>query len=160
MLSTADNDYLCRIGPGTPMGNLMRQYWVPAMLSRELPTPDSDPRRVMLLGEQLIGFRDSNGKVGLIQNHCPHRGASLFFGRNEEAGLRCVYHGWKFDTDGTCLDMPNEPAESDFKTKVKAVAYPTHERGGIIWAYLGPRTEPPPLPGRPVHLGRVNVIPS
>jgi nitrite reductase/ring-hydroxylating ferredoxin subunit len=100
----------------------------------------------MLLGEQLIGFRETSGKVGLLQNNCPHRGASLFFGRNEEEGLRCVYHGWKFAADGTCTDMPNEPAESDFRTKVKAVAYPTVERGGIIWAYLGPRSVPPPLP--------------
>src|SRR6516165_3177324 len=128
------------------MGNFMREYWVPAMLSSEVPTPDSDPLRVLLLGEQLIGFRDTNGKVGLIQNNCPHRGASLFFGRNEEAGLRCVYHGWKFGVDGHCIDRPNEPAESDFKSKVKAVAYPTQERGGIVWAYLGPRQTPPPLP--------------
>ncbi len=148
MLSKEDNELVTRVGPGTPMGNLMRQYWLPAMLSSELPSADSDPRRVMLLGEQLIAFRDSTGKVGLLQNNCPHRGASLFFGRNEELdpGLRCVYHGWKFATDGTCLDMPNEPAESDFRSKVRAVAYPTHERGGIVWAYMGPRQEPPPLP--------------
>jgi phthalate 4,5-dioxygenase oxygenase subunit len=146
MLSKEDNELVTRVGPGTPMGSLMRQYWLPAMLSSELPAPDSDPLRVLLLGEQLIAFRDSNGQVGLIQNNCPHRGASLFFGRNEESGLRCVYHGWKFAVDGTCVDMPNEPAESDFRSKVKAVAYPTRERGGIVWAYLGPRAEPPPLP--------------
>jgi phenylpropionate dioxygenase-like ring-hydroxylating dioxygenase large terminal subunit len=146
MLSKEDNDLVTRAGPGTPMGNLMREYWVPAMLSSELPAPDSDPVRVMLLGEKLIGFRDSNGDPGLIQNHCPHRGASLFFGRNEEAGLRCVYHGWKFAIDGTCVDMPNEPAESDFKSKVRAIAYPCRERGGIIWAYMGARQDPPPLP--------------
>jgi phenylpropionate dioxygenase-like ring-hydroxylating dioxygenase large terminal subunit len=146
MLKREDNELITRVGPGTPMGNLMREYWVPAMLSSELPGPDCDPVRVLLLGEQLIGFRDTNGKPGLIQNNCPHRGASLFFGRNEEAGLRCVYHGWKFDVDGYCIDMPNEPAESDFKQKVKAVAYPCKERGGIVWAYLGPRKEPPPMP--------------
>src|ERR671939_841225 len=146
MLSKTDNETVCRVGPGTPMGQLMRQYWVPALLSSELPGPDSDPVRVMLLGEKLIAFRDSNGQVGLIQNHCPHRGASLFFGRNEEGGLRCVYHGWKFSSDGTCVDMPNEPAESDFKHKVKATAYPPHERGGVVWTYMGPRQEPPPLP--------------
>jgi phenylpropionate dioxygenase-like ring-hydroxylating dioxygenase large terminal subunit len=100
----------------------------------------------MLLGEKLIAFRDSNGKIGLLQSNCPHRGASLFFGRNEEAGLRCVYHGWKFASDGTCLDMPNEPAESDFRTKVKATAYPCRERGGVVWAYMGPRATPPELP--------------
>jgi len=146
MLSKEDNELVTRVGPGTPMGNLMREYWVPAMLASELPAADCDPVRVMLLGEKLIGFRDSNGKPGLIQNHCPHRGASLFFGRNEEAGLRCVYHGWKFATDGTCLDMPNEPAESDFKHKVKATAYPCQERGGIVWAYMGSRQDPPSLP--------------
>jgi phenylpropionate dioxygenase-like ring-hydroxylating dioxygenase large terminal subunit len=146
MLSRQDNELVTRVGPGTPMGNLMRQYWVPAMLSSELPAPDSDPVRVMLLGEQLIAFRDTNNKIGLLQNNCPHRGASLFFGRNEEAGLRCVYHGWKFDVDGACVDMPNEPAESDFKQKVKATAYPTQERGGVVWAYMGSRTVPPPLP--------------
>jgi nitrite reductase/ring-hydroxylating ferredoxin subunit len=146
MLSKEDNELLTRVGPGTPMGQFMREYWVPAMLSSELPTPDSDLVRVLLLGERLIAFRDTNGQVGLIQNNCPHRGASLFFGRNEEAGLRCVYHGWKFDVDGTCVDMPNEPAESDFKHKVKATVYPTRERGGVVWAYLGPRRTPPELP--------------
>src|SRR5438067_2069925 len=146
MLKKEDNELITRVGPGTPMGKLMREYWVPAMLSSELPQADSDPVRVMLLGEQLIGFRDSNGKVGLLANNCPHRGASLFFGRNEESGLRCVYHGWKFDTAGSCIDMPNEPAESDFRTKVKAVNYPCRERGGIIWTYMGPRSDPPPLP--------------
>jgi phenylpropionate dioxygenase-like ring-hydroxylating dioxygenase large terminal subunit len=146
MLTREENEALCRIGPGTLMGGLMREYWVPAMLSSEVPTPDSDPLRVLLLGEQLIGFRDTNGTVGLIQNNCPHRGASLFFGRNEESGLRCVYHGWKFAADGTCVDMPNEPAESDFRSKVKAVAYPTEERNGIVWAYMGSRPTPPPLP--------------
>ena len=146
MLKQEDNELITRCGPGTPMGRLMREYWVPAMLSSELPGPDSDPVRVLLLSEQLIGFRDSNGKVGLVANNCPHRGASLFFGRNEESGLRCVYHGWKFDIDGNCIDMPNEPAESDFKSKVKAVSYPCQERGGIVWTYMGPRTTPPPLP--------------
>jgi phthalate 4,5-dioxygenase oxygenase subunit len=146
MLSKQDNELITQTGPGTPMGALFRQYWLPALLSAELPHPDSDPLRVLLLSEQLIAFRDSNGKVGLIQNNCPHRGASLFFGRNEEAGLRCVYHGWKFDAAGNCIDMPNEPAESDFKSKVKAIAYPTIERNGIVWAYLGPRSTPPPLP--------------
>jgi phthalate 4,5-dioxygenase len=146
MLKQDENELITRVGPGTPMGNFMREYWVPALLSSEVPTPDSDPVRILLLGEQLIGFRDSNGKVGLIQNHCPHRGASLFFGRNEEAGVRCVYHGWKFDVEGNCIDMPNEPAESDFKHKVKATAYPCQERGGLVWTYLGPRKTPPPLP--------------
>src|SRR5438874_13189152 len=128
------------------MGNLFREYWLPAMLSEELAAPDGDPVRILMLGEQLIAFRDTNASVGLVKNNCPHRGASLFFARNEEAGIRCVYHGWKFDVDGNCIDMPNEPAESDFKHKIKATAYPTKERGGIVWAYLGPRKTPPPLP--------------
>src|SRR5207302_8687327 len=126
--------------------NLLRCFWQPFALSSELPAPDGDPVRVRLLGEDLIAFRDTNGAIGLLQNNCPHRGASLFFGRNEEAGLRCVYHGWKFSTDGTCLDMPNEPAESDFKHKVKAVAYPCVERNGLIWTYMGPRETAPELP--------------
>src|SRR3984893_3224946 len=148
MLSQEENELITRVGPGTPMGELFREYWLPAMLSEELPAADSDPLRVLMLGEQLIAFRDSKGQIGLLANNCPHRGASLFFGRNEEAGLRCVYHGWKFDTAGNCIDMPNEPAESDFKTKVKAEAYPTRERGGIVWISMGTRSEAdlPPLP--------------
>jgi phenylpropionate dioxygenase-like ring-hydroxylating dioxygenase large terminal subunit len=146
MLSKIDNETVCRVGPGTPMGELMRQYWVPALLSSELPTPDSDPVRVVLLGEKLIAFRTTDGNVGLMAHNCPHRGASLFFGRNEENGLRCVYHGWKFSATGECVDMPNEPAESDFKNKVKAVAYPCVERNGLVWTYMGPRQSPPPLP--------------
>ena len=146
MLSREENELLTRVGPGTPMGHLLRCFWQPFALSRELAHADSDPIRVRVLGEDLVAFRDSNGAVGLLQNNCPHRGASLFFGRNEEAGLRCVYHGWKFDTSGTCLDMPNEPAESDFKHKVIATAYPTKEAGGILWAYLGPREQRPELP--------------
>jgi phenylpropionate dioxygenase-like ring-hydroxylating dioxygenase large terminal subunit len=146
MLSREDNELLTRVGPGTPMGNLMRQYWLPALLSSELPEPDCQPVRTLLLGERLIAFRDSSGRVGLLGNHCPHRGASLFFGRNEECGLRCVYHGWKFDVDGRCVDMPNEPPDSNFKDKVRAAAYPCQERGGIVWTYMGPRSTPPPLP--------------
>src|SRR5579859_3251852 len=146
MLSREENELICRTGPGTPMGEFMRQYWIPAMLSSEVPTPDSDPVRILLLNEKLIAFRDTSGQVGLIQNHCPHRGASLFFARNEESGLRCVYHGWKFDVTGQCVDMPNEPAESNFKTKVRAVAYPCVERNGVVWTYMGPRNVPPSLP--------------
>ncbi|WP_288027475.1 Rieske 2Fe-2S domain-containing protein, partial [Arthrobacter sp.] len=146
MLSREDNELLTRVGPGTPMGNLMRQYWLPALLSNELPEPDCTPVRVLLLDERLIAFRDSNGHVGLLGNHCPHRGASLFFGRNEECGLRCVYHGWKFDVSGACVDMPNEPPESNFKDKIHHTAYLCQERGGIVWTYMGPRATPPPLP--------------
>lgn len=146
MLKREDNELISRVGPGSPMGDVMRRYWMPALLSSELPHADSDPVRVRLLGEDLVAFRDTNGKVGLVAANCPHRGASLFFGRNEEAGLRCVYHGWKFDTSGQCIDMPNEPAESDFRTKVKAIAYPTQDKAGVVWAYLGPTDRQPPLP--------------
>src|SRR4051794_34150122 len=107
MLKREDNELITRIGPGTPMGQAMRRYWMPAMLASELPEADCPPVRVRLLGENLVGYRDSAGNVGLVAENCPHRGASLFFGRNEEEGLRCVYHGWKFDTSGSCVDMPN-----------------------------------------------------
>src|SRR5437867_9076896 len=143
MLSKEENELLCRVGPGTVMGNLMRQYWVPALLSSELPEPDSAPHRVRLLGENLIAFRDSSGQVGLLDQACPHRGASLFFGRNEENGLRCVYHGWKYDVSGQCVDMPSEPAESNFKEKIRATAYPAVESAGMVWAYLGPPEKRP-----------------
>ena len=148
MLSNTDNELLCRVGPETAMGKLMRQYWIPAIPSNELPSPDCPPVRIRLLGENLIAFRATSGEVGIVQNACPHRGASLFFGRNEEEGLRCVYHGWKFDVTGACVDMPSEPAESNFKSKVRAVAYPTRERNGIVWTYMGPRSrdELPRLP--------------
>jgi phenylpropionate dioxygenase-like ring-hydroxylating dioxygenase large terminal subunit len=146
MLKREENELVTRVGPGTPMGDTMRRYWMPALLASELPHPDSDPLRLRLLGEDLVAFRDTNGQIGLIQNNCPHRGASLFFGRNEEAGLRCVYHGWKFDLTGQCIDMPNEPAESDFKTKVKATAYPCVEKAGIVWTYMGPPEKQPALP--------------
>jgi phthalate 4,5-dioxygenase len=147
MLSTEDNEILCRVGPGTPMGTLLRHYWIPGALSSELPVADGAPMRLRLLGEDLIAFRVTSGQIGVIQSNCPHRGASLFFGRNEEEGLRCVYHGWKFNVEGACVDMPNEPAESDFKTKVQATSYRAHERGGVVWVYMGPnQATPPPLP--------------
>ena len=147
MLTLEDNEVLCRVGPGTPMGNLLRQYWIPSTVpSHLLSTPDSPPLRVRLLGEDLVAFRTTSGAVGLIATACPHRGASLFFGRNEEDGLRCVYHGWKFDTEGNCVDMPSEPQESNFKSKVKARTYPCREVNGIIWTYMGSREVPPPMP--------------
>jgi phthalate 4,5-dioxygenase len=146
MLSRDDNELLCRVGPATPMGALLRQYWIPALVSSELPAPDGPPVRVRLLGENLIAFRATSGAVGLIQNHCPHRGASLFYGRNEDEGIRCVYHGWKFDLTGRCVDMPSEPAETCFAAKVRARAYPCVERNDVVWTYMGPRETPPPLP--------------
>src|SRR4030088_1984559 len=123
MLSPEENELLTRTGPGTPMGNLYRRFWLPALLPSEVPHPDSDPIRFRILGEDLIAFRDSNGKVGFIANNCPHRGASLFFGRNEEGGLRCVYHGWKFDTAGNCLEMPNLPAEQGIRPQGRGRSY-------------------------------------
>src|SRR4030088_731753 len=147
MLARAENELLTRVSAGTPMGNLLRRFWQPFALASELSNADSDPVGVRLLGEDLVAFRDSKGSVGLIPNNCPHRGASLFFGRNEEAVIRCVYHGWKFDTTGQCLDMPNEPAESDFRTKVNAIAYPCQQPGGGVGASMGPNHKtPPPLP--------------
>jgi phenylpropionate dioxygenase-like ring-hydroxylating dioxygenase large terminal subunit len=152
MLNAQENELLTRTGPGTPMGNLLRQYWIPALLPSELPYPDCPPMRLRMLSENLIAFRTTSGQVGIIQNACPHRGASMFFGRNEEEGLRCVYHGWKFDVTGACVDMPSEPAESNFKNKVRTRAYPTRERNGVIWCYMGPRDVPPELPEHPGNL--------
>jgi phthalate 4,5-dioxygenase oxygenase subunit len=150
MLSEQDNELLTRVGPGTPMGELLRRYWTPALLVSEVPEPGGVPVRVRLLGEDLVAFRDLNGRVGLIQENCPHRGASLYFGRNEAGpdgtcGLRCPYHGWAFDADGTCIDMPSEPPTSSFKDRVTAKAYPTHESGGIVWTYMGPKDEITPF---------------
>jgi len=117
MLTPEENELVTRIGAGTTMGEAMRRYWMPAALVWELPQPDCPPIRVKLLGEKLVAFRDTEGRVGLIDEFCAHRRASLFLGRNEESGLRCVYHGWKYDTKGSCLDMPNEPQETNFKTQ-------------------------------------------
>jgi phthalate 4,5-dioxygenase len=141
-----DDEALTQVGPGTLVGELLRQYWLPALLVSELPARDGHPVRVLLLGEQLIAFRETSGRVGLLANHCPHRGASLFFGRIESQGLRCSYHGWKFDVDGRCLDRPNEPPEANLDTNIRTTAYPCLEQGGIIWAYLGPNSAPPPFP--------------
>ncbi len=146
MLSKSDMDLLTQTGPGTPMGELFRRYWIPALLPTELPEGDCPPVRLRMLSEDLIAWRNTDGSLGCMQNACPHRGASMFFGRNEENGLRCVYHGWKFDAEGNCTDMPNEPAESNFKHKIKAAAYPLAEWGGIIWIYMGPRDLKPDVP--------------
>jgi phenylpropionate dioxygenase-like ring-hydroxylating dioxygenase large terminal subunit len=137
---------LTRVGPGTLMGDLMRCYWLPAAMSSELER-DGPPLRLKLLGEKLIAFRDSAGRVGVMDHRCPHRCASLFLGRNEQGGLRCVYHGWKFDVDGNCLDMPSVPPQQDFRNKVRARAYRTAERAGVVWVYMADRADPPPLPG-------------
>ncbi|MAF37799.1 MAG: (2Fe-2S)-binding protein [Chloroflexi bacterium] len=146
MLTRDDNETLTRTDQGTPMGEVMRRYWLPALLTSELPGPDCPPVRVRILGEQLVAFRDTEGKVGLLSGFCPHRLTSLFFGRNEEGGLRCVYHGWKFDTGGNCLDMMNEPPDSDYPSKIKTTSYPVVEMGDLIWTYLGPAEKQPPHP--------------
>lgn len=145
MLSREDNDLLTRVGPGTLMGALIREYWIPVLQSAELE-PGGRVKRVMLLGERLIAYRTRSGDPGLIAEFCPHRGASLYFGRVEEAGMRCVYHGWKFGRDGQCLEMPNEPPDSAFAAKIRHTAYPCVERGGVIWTYMGPATRQPRLP--------------
>ena len=146
MLTREDNELLTNIERGTPMGEVFRRFWIPALLAEELPGPDCDPIEMRLMGEDLVAFRDSDGRPGLMDKYCPHRGASLFFGRNEECGIRCVYHGWKFDVDGNCTDMPNAPEGETFKDKVKIRAYPCVEAGHIIWAYMGPAESQPPFP--------------
>ncbi len=153
MLSQADNEALTRVGRGTVMGNFMRQFWIPACKSSELEV-DADPMRLMLLGEKLIAFRDSSGRVGIFDHRCPHRCASLFFGRNEQGGIRCGYHGWKFDVEGNCLDQPNLPDKNRFPAGTKAFAYKTAERGGLVYVYLGEKqSSPPPLPDIEALLG-------
>ena len=142
MLSARDNDLLTLTGPGTPMGDLLRRYWIPVVLSTEVAA-GGRVKRVQLLGERLIAHRTPSGRAGVIGEFCPHRGASLYFARNEEAGLRCVYHGWKFALDGQCLEMPSEPPESSFASKVCHTAYPCVESGGVIWAWMGPGAAPP-----------------
>ena len=146
MMTKEDNEVLTRTGPGTPMGELFRRFWIPALLCEELPGPDCPPVRVTLLNEKLVAFRDTQGRVGLIERYCRHRGADLFFGRNEENGIRCVYHGWKYDVEGRCVDIPNANVPQAFKDKCASRSYPTLEKGGMIWAYLGPRELMPELP--------------
>jgi phenylpropionate dioxygenase-like ring-hydroxylating dioxygenase large terminal subunit len=124
----------------------MRRYWVPAVLSWELAEPDCPPITIKLLGEELVAFRDTSGRVGVVGARCAHRRAHLFWGRNEENGIRCVYHGWKFDCEGKCVDMPSEPAESNFKDKVRIPAYPAHEVGGMVFCYMGPPEKKPAPP--------------
>ena len=146
MLTAEENEMLTRTGVGTPMGELFRRFWIPVLLSEELPKPDCPPVRVTLMSEQLIAFKDTEGSIGLLDRYCPHRLADLFWGRNEQCGLRCAYHGWKFDVEGNCLDIPNAPEGETFKKKVHTKAYPIVERGGIIWTYMGPQELIPELP--------------
>ncbi len=146
MLRKEQNDLLTQTGPDTPFGRMFRCYWIPALLAAELPENDCPPVRVKLLSERLIAFRDTNGCYGLMDEFCAHRGVSLWFGRNEDCGLRCPYHGWKYDVTGQCVDMPNEPEQSAFAKKVKLSSYPLVERGGVLWTYMGPPASQPPLP--------------
>jgi phthalate 4,5-dioxygenase oxygenase subunit len=143
MLKPQDNDLLCRVEGKTPMGQIMRRHWLPACMSEEVAEPDGAPVRFRLLGEDLVVFRDTKGKLGVLGEHCPHRGASLAFGRNEECGLRCLYHGWKFDTEGNVLDMTCEPEASHLKDHLKQKSYPVREAGGFIWTYMGPKERMP-----------------
>jgi phthalate 4,5-dioxygenase len=145
MMNAQDNELMCRVEGAASMGQIMRRHWLPALLTEEAPEPDGDPVRVRLLGEDLVAFRDTEGKVGLIGEFCPHRNASLFYGRNEECGLRCLYHGWKIGADGSVLEMSSEPAESSLATKVKHKSYPTHEAASMVWTYMGPAEEMPPF---------------
>ena len=155
MLSREQNDLLCRVEGDAPMGGIMRRHWLPVCLSEEVAERDGAPVRSRLVGEDLVVFRDSNGKLGVLDEHCPHRGASLVFGRNEECGLRCLYHGWKFDVEGNILEMSSEPDGAALKASLKQRAYPVREAGGFVWAWLGPKEgmrefEPPawaPKPG-------------
>ena len=148
MLSADENRVLTETGPRTPMGDVFRRYWLPALLSRELPQPDAAPVRVKLLGEEYVAFRDTNGRAAIVQARCPHRGAELFFGRNEACGLRCAYHGWKFDADGNCVDMPNVEAKVAERLKPRAGVRALHvaEAGEVVWAWFGAQQEAPPLP--------------
>ena len=146
MLKPEDNELLVRIGPGTAMGNLFRRFWTPIMVAEEIAEPDGPPVKVDVLGEKLVAFRDSNGRIGLLDAYCTHRRANLFWGRNEECGLRCAYHGWKFDVDGNCVDVPNAPEGGRIKRNMHTKAYPTLEQGGLVWAYLGPPEKMPKPP--------------
>jgi phthalate 4,5-dioxygenase len=164
MLTREENELICRVGPGTPMGQTMRRYWLPACASAQIPERDSDPLRVRLLGENFVAFRDTNGQVGVLDELCMHRGASLALGRVEDCGIRCLYHGWKFGVDGTIHETPNHSDER-FRQRFTAPAYPVQEQGGLVWVYLGPRERQPPLPQFPFMLApeanrsviRVNV---
>jgi len=149
MISHEENELLVRVGPGTPMGELMRRFWLPALLETELPDADGKPVRITLLGEKLVAFRDTLGRIGLLDEHCPHRRASLALGVNEDCGLRCLYHGWKFDVNGQCLDTPAEPSGATLAKRMRTTAYPTHVAGGMIWAYMGPAEAKPPFPDFP-----------
>jgi len=165
MLTQEENELLCRVEGNAPMGQLMRRHWLPACLSEEVAQPDGTPVRIRALGEDLVAFRDTNGKLGVLDEHCPHRRASLALGRNEECGLRCLYHGWKMDVDGNIIDMASEPQAERMAAKIKHKAYPVREAGGFVWIYMGPPEEMPafeppafaPTPNAKVSLLKIHV---
>ena len=165
MLTAEENELLCRVEGDAPMGQLMRRHWIPACLSEEVAEPDGTPVRIRLLAEDLVVFRDSDGRLGVLDEYCPHRRASLFLGRNEECGLRCLYHGWKMDVEGNILEMASEPHESGLVEKVKHKAYPAREAGGFVWTYMGPSGEMPefqppawaPSPGTKISIVKLHV---
>ena len=146
MLRADDNKFLTESGAGTGMGELLRRFWIPVLLSEELTEPDGTPKKIVVMGEELLAFRDSRGVVGVIDQYCPHRGANLWLGRNEECGIRCVYHGWKFDTDGRCVDMPTSYPDLNAKDLIRIKSYPVREWGDMIWAYMGPAEQVPESP--------------
>lgn len=156
MLSQSDNELLTHTGPATGMGQLMRRFWMPALLSEELPEPDCAPKKIRVMGEDLLAFRDTRGQVGVVDPVCPHRGANLYYGRNEDCGLRCAFHGWKFDTEGHCTDLPTAPHDSGYKQRIRIKAYPVREAGDMIWIYMGPESNPPELS----RMAFLNVPPS
>ena len=145
-ISQEVNATLCQTGPNTSMGRLFRRYWIPLLISSELPDNDGAPLRVTVLSEKLLAFRNTDGTVGLIDEFCAHRGVSLWFGRNEEHGIRCPYHGWKYDVNGQCVDVPSEDQDSGYAKRIQLTSYPCVEQGGVIWAYMGKPSEQPPLP--------------
>ncbi len=158
MLTYAENELMCRVGPGTGMGAALRRYWLPALSSSKLSEAGGDPVHVELLGENFVAFRDAEGRVGLLDEACCHRGASLLLGRVEGCGIRCIYHGWKYAVDGKVLETPNVP-DGKFKDRIRARAYPVREAGGLIWAYLGPADLQPRFPEWPWHgLSSANVL--
>lgn len=161
MISPEDNDLLCRVEGDAPMGRIMRRHWIPACLSEEVAEPDGAPLAVRLLGEDFVVFRDSAGRLGVLDGLCPHRRAALVFGRNEECGLRCLYHGWKFDVEGNVLDMSSEPPDSRMRERLKHKAYPVREAGGFVWVYLGPAAEQPEFQApawAPTATTRVSIV--
>ncbi len=159
MVTAVENERLTQVGPGTPMGNLMRRYWIPAAMAEEISGPGGAPVRIKLLGESLVAYRDPHGTLGLMKEHCPHRGASLFYARNEADGLRCLYHGWKMGPTGQVLECPPESNSEEFASRLRHTAYPVREAGGIVWTYMGPAEHEPPFPAFPwLNIKQPNLL--